>query len=149
VHIGELVAAQAVPFAWADGTETTLVLSPRPSTPTGCASEDGGHLVQYPDCVVAVLEMGGSACKDGLIALLPTSTAARDYDGGLVDFSVRHAFAWPSGQLLGSEGRLSIIVAPPSACDSEEPDVRVTLAEGRIPATAAPSEQATRATAVA
>jgi hypothetical protein len=167
LHIGELVAAQAVPFTWADGTETTLVLSPRPSTQTGCARENRGllhwwfdadvsaatadgvlngpmsgsvHLVQYPDRVVAVLEMGGSASRDELTALLPTSADAPNYDGGFVDFNVSHTFAWPSEQLLGSEGHLSIIVAPPPACDSEECDVRFTLAEGRIPAAAAPPE---------
>jgi hypothetical protein len=167
LRISELVAARGVPFTWADGTETTLTLSPRPSTETGCAREDRDvfhwwfdtdlsaatadgvlngpmsgsvHLVQSADRVRAVLEMGGSASKDELAALLPTSTAPVDYDRGFVDFDVIHTFAWPSEQLLGSEGRLSVIVAPPPACDEEECDIRFTLAEGRIPATAAPPE---------
>jgi hypothetical protein len=167
LRIGELVAEQSVPFTWADGTETTLTISPRPSTETGCARDDRGvfhwwfdadvsaatadgalnrlrsgpvHLVQYPDRVTALFEMGGTSSKDELIALLPRSADARNYDSGFVDFDVSHTFAWPSEQLLGSEGRMSVVVAPPPACDSEECDVRFTLAEGRIPATAAPPE---------
>jgi hypothetical protein len=165
LRIGELVAEQGLPFTWADGTETTLTISPRPNTETGCARDDRGvfhwwfdadvsaatadgalngvrsgpvHLVQYRDRVTAVLEMGGTYSKDELIALLPRSADARNYDSGFVEFSVSHTFAWPSEQLLGSEGRLSVVVAPPPACDSEECDVRFTLAEGRIPARAAP-----------
>jgi hypothetical protein len=167
LRIAELAAEQAVPFSWADGTQTTLRISPRPSPETGCGLEDrdvfhwwfdadvsvatadgvlgGGmpgsvHLVQYPDRVTAVVEMGGSTGRDELIALLPTSASAASYAGGFVDFHASQTFAWPSEQLLGSEGRLSIIVAPPPACDSEECDIRLTLADGRIPATAAPPE---------
>lgn len=167
LEIAELVAAQSVPFTWADGTQTTLTLSPRPNTEVGCAREDrevfhwwfdadvsaasadgvlngvlpgSVHLVRYRDHVTADIDMAGASSRDELTALLPTSAAARDYDRGFVDFDVSHTFAWPSHELLGSEGHLSIIVAPPPACDAEKCDVRITLAEGRVPAASAPPQ---------
>jgi hypothetical protein len=78
--------------------------------------------------------------RDELRALLPTTAAASDYDAGYVDFRVTHDFAWPSAQLLESTGALSVVVAPPPACDREECDVQFRLAEGRVPATAAPRD---------
>jgi hypothetical protein len=164
-RISELVAAQGVPFTWADGTETTLVVSPRPSEQTGCAREERGlmywwfdadtaavtadgvlngpisgavRLVQIPGRVTAIFEMGGTIGRGELIALLPTSAAAPNYADAYVDFDLSHTFAWPSEQLIGSEGRLSIVAAPPPACDLEECDLRFTLAEGSVPAAAGP-----------
>ncbi|HTV18380.1 MAG TPA: hypothetical protein VMG12_06905 [Polyangiaceae bacterium] len=168
VRISQSVAAQSIPFRWADGRETILVLTPQPSAPSGCAREDGGvfhwwfdvdvsastadgvlngplsgsvHLAQYPDRVVAAFSLDGAVGREALATLLPTSTQpAGDYDSGFVDFDVSHTFAWPSEQLIGSEGRLSVVVAPKPACESEECDIRFTLAEGQVPAAAAPPE---------
>ena len=166
-RISELVAAQAVPFTWADGTETTLVLSPRPSTETGCAFEEGGliywsfeaevsvltadgilngsrsgsaRLIRGPDHVMAAFEMSGSSSKEELAQLLSTPAAAANEHDGYVDFDVEQSFAWPSEQPVGSEGGISIVVAPPPACDTEKCDVRFTLADGRVPAAAAPPQ---------
>jgi hypothetical protein len=166
--ISDLVAAQRVPFTWADGTTTDLIVSPQPSDRAGCALEDGDvfhwrfdadvsaatsdgalngplsasvHLIQQPERVTAVVEMSGTLGNEPLRALLPISDAAatNPYDG-YVDFAVRHSFAWPSEQFLGSQGRLSVVVAPPPACDEEECDVRFTLAEGGIPREVAPPQ---------
>jgi len=168
LRISELIATQAAPFTWADGSETTLLLSPRPRAGGSCAYEDRRiihwnfdadvsavtadgvlsgprsgtvHLVLGADRVLGVFDMGGSSSRDELLGLLHAPAASvNDYDSGFVDFDVSHVFAWPSEQPIGSEGHLSIVAAPPPACDSEECDVRFTLAEGRVPASAAPPE---------
>lgn len=161
----EAVADQSVPFTWADGRSTALVLSPTPSTDAGCAQEgrglvhfwfdvaispgtaDGGlsgtipgsvHLVGYPNRVTAVFEMNHSAVREQLTALLPTSAAASGYDGGFVDFSVAHSFAWPGERWLGAEGALTVTVIDP-ACDTDECD-GMALVQGRIPPEAAAPE---------
>jgi hypothetical protein len=166
-HVLEIVAEQSVPFSWADGSATNLVLSPTPSSNAGCAQEDRGvvhfwfdaaispdtadgglggvipgavHLVGYPDRVTAVFQMNHSAAREQLTALLPTSADASRYDGGFVEFSVTHYFAWPEEEWLGAEGALTVTVVDP-ACDTDECD-GVALSEGRIPPEAAAPETA-------
>jgi hypothetical protein len=160
-----MVAAQGVPFSWADGSETSLVLSPTPSSETGCAQQSDGivhfwfdattslstadgslggaapgevHIVGWPDRVVAIFEMNHSATRDQLTALLPRSSDASRYDGGFVDFDITHHFAWPGEEWLGADGALTIMVTDP-ACDSDECD-GMPLTEGRVPPEAAAPE---------
>ena len=96
------------------------------------------RIVSAAGGVTAIFEMPASSSKDELRNLLHTPAAAENDHEGFVDFDMTHYFAWPSEQHVGSEGGFSIVVAPPPACDLEECDVRFTLAEGRVPATAAP-----------
>ncbi len=165
--VAERIAAQRVPLTWADGSETTLVVSPAPSADSGCASDYGDiarwdfaadtlvttadgildgprrgsvRLVRLGDRLSASTELSGSVSREELMALMPTTPEVASFDGGYVDFSLRQSFEWPGGVLLGSEGQLSVVVSPPPACDAEECDVRIFLAEGKVPPSAAAPE---------
>ena len=172
--VAERIAAQRVPLTWADGSETTLVVSPAPSTDSGCASDYnniarwdfeadasvstadgilGGprrgvmRLVRLGDRLLADMELSGSSSREELMALMPASTEAAGSDGGYVEFRLSQYFEWPGGALLGSEGQLSVVVTPPPACDAEECDVRIYLADGKVPPSAAAPEPLPRQSA--